>query len=369
MKKIIAAALFAGLAAAGAASAQTTGLVSVSNSSGSTTPNPGASDAAFGSVTLTATQPGTTGNVTVSSLPFTLTTGNGASASNLTSCEVLNSNGSTLTSGSNVIGTAGASGAFTLDSPLTISGGQSATLSVRCDVVSGASTGGTYQFTFSTPTATGAGTTSGAGLRVNLNTSPNVRPGAQDTLFGLITLSAAQSSSAIQVASIPISASFVNGAQVGHISDCRVRSLSNLVTPLNNGANAVGIVQGATTIPLDSPLVVGAGSSQTLAFTCDVSAAAPIGGGVTLSMTPSSVPATVVGSGTSVTPTVGVGSNNIPGATSGTVVFANVTSPGPSVPGIPNTGADMAQNLFLLAVASIVALGGFFLARRMMASI
>lgn len=358
-KKLMGAVAFSLLATAGAASAQTTNFVNVSTQQPSTAPSAGQNGATIGTVTLTAAQSGDFGNVSLASLPVTLTTGNGASASNLTGCQVFGSNGTALTTGNNGVGTAAGSNTFTFDTPLMIAGGQSTTLTVRCNVASGTPSGGTFQISAGMPAYSTA-------LAINLNTTPNARPGAQDTLLALLTLSGMRSGAATQIQAIPLNVSFSNGAQAGHISDCRVRNLTNLTNPLNNGGNAIGIVQGSNTIPLDNPLQVGAGSTQTLAITCDVSAAAPVGGSVGLSITPGSFATTVVGSGSTITPTTGFSANGQLGATSGTIVFSNtVTTPTPTVPGVPNTGSDAMQNLMLLAIAGLVALGGIFLARRL----
>lgn len=359
---VLSALTFSVVAFAGVVSAQTTNFVNVSTSGGTTSPSAGQSGATLGTITLTAAQAEEFGNVSLSSIPVTLTTGNGATASNLTGCQLFGPTGTALTSGSNSVGTAGATNTFTFDTPLQIAGGQSTTLSIRCNVASGAASGGTYQFSAGMPTF-------GTGLHVNLNASPNVRPGAQDTLLALISLSGIRSGSATQIQSLPLTVSFNNGAQVGHLTDCRVRNLSNLTNPLNNGGNAVGITQGTNTIPLDNPLQIAAGSSQTLAFTCDVSAAAPVGGQVTMSLTPSSLAATVVGSGSIVTPTAGFTANGQVGATSGTVTFSNTATPTtpttPTVPGVPNTGNNSIPALILLTLSGIVALGGLLMARRL----
>lgn len=206
-------------------------------------------------------------------------------------------------------------------------------------------------------------------LALNMYTSPRVEQGGQDVLLALVALSARNSSSAVQISSVPLSVNFGNGATVSHLSDCRVRDVNAFTTSLNNGANAVGIVAGANTIPLDASFQVNAGATRTLALTCDVSASAPLGGTFDLSVTPSTFAATVVGGTTSVTPTTGLNSNGQSGPTSGTAtVVADVTPTAPSIPGVPNTGSDVTQNLILLAMAGAVALLGIILARRIAAA-
>ncbi len=343
-------------------SSQTQNLVTVTTTAASTTPSAGSSGAVLGSVTLSASQSGQFGNVALSSIPLSLTTSGGATASNLTSCQLYNANGTALTTGANIIGTASGTNTFTFDSPLMVQGGQTTTLQVRCNVASGSPSSGTYQFSAGMPIMS-------AGLMATLNASPSVRVGAQDTLIALMSLSAQRSGSPIQVASLPLTVSFMNGAQAGNISDCRVRNLTNLVAPLNNGGNAIGIVQGSNSIPLDTPLQINAGSMMTIAFTCDIASNVPLGGQISLALTPGSIPATVVGSNATVTPTTGFGTNNQPGVTSGTVVFTSVSAPTsptqPTVPGVPNTGSNSSSTLSLLLATGFLALAGMYMARRL----
>lgn len=204
-------------------------------------------------------------------------------------------------------------------------------------------------------------------VSMNLYASPRIERGAQDSLVALIAFSANNSSTAVQIPSLRINTSFANGAQVSDLSDCRVRNINSILTPLNTGGNAVGITSGDTTIPLDAPLSISSGTTVTLALTCDVAASSPLGGTVTFSATPGSQLANVQGSSTTVTVTTGLNTNGSTGPVSGTaLVVADVTpvTPIPSVPGVPNTGSDAAQNLMLLLAAAVVAAGGFMLARR-----
>ncbi len=203
-------------------------------------------------------------------------------------------------------------------------------------------------------------------LAVNVYTSPRIERGAQDALLALISLSAKDSNSAVQIPSVRIDTSFGNGAIVGDITDCRIRNLNNITSALNNGANAVGVTSGSTVIPLDAPFVVAMGTTATLALTCDIAPTAMLGGTIVIGTTLGSFTATVPGSGTTATVTVGKTTANVDGPLSGTAtVVADLTPNVPSVPGVPNTGGDSTQNLILLAIAGIVALGGIFLARRL----
>lgn len=202
-------------------------------------------------------------------------------------------------------------------------------------------------------------------LGANLYVSPRVERGAQDTLLALVSLSAKDSNSAVQVPSLRIDTSFANGAVVGDITDCRVRNVNNLTSALNNGGNAVGVTSGSTVIPLDSPYVVSTGTTATLAITCDVASSAMLGGTITMSLSPGSQTANVQGSSTTVTVTTGQTTTGSTGPTSGSAqVVADATPSTPTVPGVPNTGSDAAQNLMLLALAGFVAIGGVMVARR-----
>ena len=205
-------------------------------------------------------------------------------------------------------------------------------------------------------------------LGINIYTSPRIERGAQDTLVTLVSLSARDSSTAVQVPSLRIETSFGNGAMVGDITDCRLRTVNNLTSALNNGSNAVGITSGATVIPLDTPFVVAMGTTATLALTCDVASTAALNGTITLGVAPSSQSATVQGSSTTVSVSTGRTTTGSDGPLSGTAQIVADATPStpttPTVPGVPNTGSGTTQNLIMLALAGVVALGGIFLARR-----
>jgi len=354
--------------AAGFASAQSPS-VNVSNQGSATSPSSGASGVTLGTFTLATTQSGSAGDVQVTSIPLTLTTGSGANASDLSSCQVYNSNGSVISSSG--LAVVSGTNTVTFSSPVQIGGGQSAQFTVRCNVGSNISSGATYQFTAGMPTlSTGSVTTpTGAALSLALGTTPVVRPGAQDTPMAVISLSASNSNSSIQVSALPISLSFGGGASASSISDCRIRPLGNLGTALNSGGNVPTIISGSNTITLDSPLSVSAGNSTSVVLTCDVSASAPSGGTVLVSITPSSVPATVSGSSTTVTPTTATASNGNAAPTAGSVLIsasAPVTG-GPTIPGVPNTGFGENTNLMVIFASAIAMILGAVLLRRRMA--
>lgn len=208
-------------------------------------------------------------------------------------------------------------------------------------------------------------------LGINLYASPRIERGAQDALVALVSLSARDSNSAIQVPSIRLDTSFSNNAVPGDITDCRVRNVNSMTSALNNGGNAVGIPAGSTVIPLDTPYVVATGTTATLALTCDVAPTAALGGTITVGVTPGAQNANVQGSSTTVSVSVGRTTTGANGPTSGTAQIVSDATPSvpttPNVPGVPNTGSGAMQNLLMLALAGLVALGGFMLARRIAA--
>jgi hypothetical protein len=359
------------MAIAGFASAQSTPNVTVSNQGSVTSPSAGTSGATLGTFTLISNQSGSAGDASVTSIPLTLTTGSGGNVSDLSSCQVYNANGSVV--GSSGLGSlSSGTNTVTFNSPVQINGGQSAQFTVRCNVGNNISSGATYQFTAGTPTlstSTATTTATGPALNVVFTATPVVRPGAQDALIGVVTLSASRSNSAIQVSSLPISVSFAGGATAGSITDCRVRNVGSMGTALNNSSNIPNIISGSNTITFDSPLQIAAGSSLILALTCDVAGTAPSGSTLLVSVAPGSIPASVVGSSTTVTPTTGTTANGNAAPTAGSVLISSSASipGGPTIPGVPNTGFGGNTNLLVLASSMIAILLGAVLLRRRMA--
>lgn len=352
------------MATVGFASAQSTN-VNVSNQGSATAPSSGASAVTLGTFTIATTQSGAAGNVNITSVPLTLTTGSGGNVSDLTSCQVYNSNGSVVAS-SGLGSLSSGTNTVTFNPAVQINGGQSAQFTVRCNVANNISSGATYQFTAGTPSASSPSATSPA-LSAIFNGTPVVRPGAQDVSVGLITLSADLSNVAIQVSSLPVSLSFGGGASAGTITDCRVRDISNLATPLNNlSGNVPNMINGSNVITLDKPLQIPAGSSVTLSLTCDIASTAPSGSTLLMSVTPGSIPASVVGSSTTITPTIGRAANGGDGPTSGSVLISAGTS-GPIIPGVPNTGFGGETNLMVIFASLIAMILGAVLLRRRMA--
>jgi hypothetical protein len=350
------------MAAAGFVSAQS--VPSVSNQGSATAPGAGSSGVILGTFTLVSNQ---SGSVNVTSVPLTLTTGSGGNASDLSSCQVYNSNGTAI-SASGLGSLASGTNTVTFTTPVAINGNQSAQFTVRCNVASNISSGATYLFTAGTPTlSSGSSTTpTGAALNVALGTTPVVRPGAQDTPMAVISLSASNSNSSIQVSALPISLSFGGGASASSISDCRVRPLGNLGTALNSGANVPTIISGSNQFTLDNVLTVSAGNSTSVVLTCDVSASTPSGGTVLVSVTPGSVAARVSGSSTTVTPAAAITTNGNAAPTSGSVLISTTadTSGGPTIPGVPNTGFGGNTNLMVVLASAIAMILGAVLLRR-----
>jgi hypothetical protein len=102
--------------------------------------------------------------VRINSLPFILTTGNGAASGTLTNCTVVNENntgvdlnaapgnGSGLVSGLNTIG---------FSSPLVLAAGTITTLQLRCDASAGLVSGGTFTFSMNTANVSATGVSTG----------------------------------------------------------------------------------------------------------------------------------------------------------------------------------------------------------------
>lgn len=339
--------------------------VTVSNQGSTVSPSANASAVTLGSFTLVSNQ---SSQANIASIPLTLTTGSGGNPSDLSSCQVYSSNGSAI-GASGLSSLSNNTQTVTFNSPFQLGGNQSANLTVRCNVGSNIASGATYQFSAGTPTLTGSTSNpSGAALSVALGTTPVVRPGAQDAPMAVITFSASNSNSSVQVSSLPISLSFGGGANAGSVSDCRIRPLGNLGTALNSGANISTVVSGSNVITLDSPLAVSAGNSTSVVLTCDISGSAPSGGTVLVSVTPNSIPATISGSSTTVTPTTATTTNGNVGPTSGSVLISDsapVTS-GPLIPGAPNTGlgGNGTTDFLVLASSALAVLFGALLLRR-----
>ncbi len=348
---------------AGAAFAQTTtttnGGVIISTTPVSTTITPSAG-ATLGTITITGDQTG----ASITSLPISISAGGGASASNLTNCQVFNSNGTALGAGLSPVA---GSNSFVLSSPLAVGGTTgTTTLTFRCDVATGTPAGSTFSIVAGNPVL-------GTGLAINLDTAPSVPAGSAGVALANISVDASRSGSAINLSTVPVNVSAGNGAAMGNLSNCVIR---NSVTGLNL-SNSLALTGGSQTFSLFAPLNVAGGAATMLSFICDVSTATPVGGTFSIAVAPNAFSATNAATGATITPVpvVGNGANGLPASTSGVVIVSGSTggtgstggsTGGGTTPGIPNTGlGGTAMATFaVLLLSALVALGGTMFLRR-----
>jgi hypothetical protein len=350
----------------GVSFAQTANNVTVSSTPVTTSPGPGSTGVTLGTFMLTGTNGAT---YSVTSVPITLATANGAQPTELSDCQLFNSNNAALNSGNNQMNAlVNGNNTITLDQPLSVNG-TATTLTLRCNVGSGAVSGGTYQFIAGTPvfTTTSTGTTGTSPmLGVSLTTVPSVNAGVQNAVLALLTLDASNSNQNVSVTSIPVMLSF-SGADPSNYSNCSLRSASSLTTPLNTGNNAItATTNGTISFTLDTPLSIAEGSADILALTCSISPSTAAGSSIAVSLNPGSVMANSASSGT-FTPVVSTNTNGTAVPTSGTVEITmpststTVTTPVTTTePGAPNTGAggNSTSNLIAIVASLLVALGG-----------
>jgi hypothetical protein len=321
----------------------------------------------LGTVTLTGS-----GGATVTSIPLTFTSSGGAALSHLSNCQLYNTSGTSLTTGGNVVTSIGSGASvFQFNAPISVSSSPT-TLTVRCDVGSSIPSTGMFSYTVGTPTL-GTGTTTQPtlpALSVNLDVAPSVPRGSNDVALANISLGAGTSSS-VRISSIPLDVVAGANASVTNLSDCRIRDASNVGGSLSNSVNVLS--SGATVFTLTNPIIIPAGGSEMLSFTCDVTSSTPIGGTFTISIVPGNVGATNPTTGAAITgvPATGIGPNGLPAATSGTVIVTGTVpggggGTGTTTPGIPNTGlgGNVAMTLGILLLAGLLALGGAALMRR-----
>ncbi len=309
----------------------------------------------LGTVTIGAP---TSGNASLTSIPLTLNAANGGVASNLSNCQLYNANGVAVSGAGSV---AAGSNTINFSNPLnltTTSG--NTTLTVRCDVAAGTASGSTFQFTAGQPTFS-------PGLQVSVAASPTAQVGTNLAPLALITLDATRSGQNIRLNSLPLTITATGGAGTGNLSNCGVRNVASLATPLNTGVNAVGSFTSGPSINFDAPLTVNAGSSVVLAVTCDVASSAPVGGSFQVSLNPGALSAFNTSNNAAVTPSTGFTSTGGVAPTSGTVVLSSAASnPGtPSTPGVPNTGfggLDTSNMMVLLLSGLLAAMAAGYLA-------
>ena len=347
--------LFAGVASAQTVAAPA-GPVNVTTTPVTTGVVSGTPGTTFGTINVSGNGGGT---YAISSIPITVVPGNGAQLSSLSNCQLFNSaTGASISGGNavNVLGTG--TNTFNLSTPLQVSGATT-TLSVRCDVASTATNGGTYQFIAGNPIFA-------PGLGIMVTTPASVPAGRAGALLALVTLDGTRSGTQTNVSAIPVTLTF-NGASASEFSNCNLSNVTSLGTPLNTGTNAVGSLNTngtATTIALNTPLAVTAGSAQILALSCDVSPVTPAGSTVTVAVDPATIAATNGSTGGGITPTGDFTPNGSIAPIIGTV---EITAPGVTIPGVPNTGegGNAPINLMILALSGLVVIAGsVFLLKR-----
>ena len=306
--------------------------------------SPGTASTTLTTFQLVATQ----GNsVQTSALPFTLSFSSGASPSHLSGCQILNSSGTVLNSGT-LNSTIAGTNTITFDSPVVVTPGTAQNFALRCSVSSSAPIGSTFQVAalpgstiFSFPGSLAVTATAIPGIQNNTVTMSNVT-------LGTLRLDAGASGSAIRVTSIPLSASTIGSATTGSVSGCQIFD-SNGVS-LNSG-NVSGTLASSNSLTLNSPLIIPGGSATTLSLRCTVLP----GTGGTLVLLPGAgtFNATAVTTGASVTPSITTLAS-APFAIGGTITP-------PIVPGVPGTGlGDYTREIAVSAALALVLLAAGF---------
>jgi len=227
-------------------------------------------------IQLDATQSGE--DVQLSSLPVFLTLGAGASASNLSNCQLTN-NGTPLNTNNIPTIVGGSNNTFSFDSVLDVPKGTLVTLNLQCTVAGGST--GTYQFgVTSAPTVTGAtsrnsvvasipGSNTGpvmtlsAGGTLSLSLDPSspryniVAGGSSNVLLGAYSVSATNENINLTKLGLTLtsgSAADLLGSQV---------TLWNAATNTQIGTATFGSTNAATST-LSTPLLVTTAGPQTI---------------------------------------------------------------------------------------------------------
>lgn len=99
--------------------------------------------------------------VRISSLPFILTTGNGAASGTLTNCTVVNESNVNSDLSGNSGGLVAGINSINLSNPLVLAAGTVTTLQLRCDATGGLVSGGTFTFSMNTANVAGTGVSTG----------------------------------------------------------------------------------------------------------------------------------------------------------------------------------------------------------------
>jgi hypothetical protein len=350
---------------AGLALAQTDSM-SASFNSNITTPSGGSQAVALGTVTLGAQGEGP---FTVASLPLTLQTYNGASAKDLSNCQLMNGTGVSLNADHiPTIAQAGTPTIFVFDAPLSLSNSVDTQLTLECDVAPSIASNATYLFEVGAPSATvptnlstastntsTASTVSREGETTALLTvAPSVPAGSQNVSLATLSIAGA-ANTATTLNSIPVAIQYEGGAS---LTNCSIQNADALGVPLSS---IVTPVTSPTTFTLISPVNVPANTVQRYALVCSVGTAAPQGSRITLSVDPAIVGA---GSSDSLTGTVSI---TAPVTGNGAGAESGIGSNGGSIPGIPNTGVggDALATLLILALSLFAAFIGATVTRKM----
>ena len=287
--------------------------------------------------------------VTVQSMVVTaVATGFGGSTSNLRSVSLVNSSGVVVAGPVDFTGTPGAQTATFTNSITFPTGLRTYTFkgTVPSDYTNGASivlttnpsawTGVQGQITGNTVAITTVAfpmntmTVRSASLAVTASTNPaanTVVAGGQKVLFANIQLDASQSGEDIRIASFPV---FESGSgAVGNLNSCQVWDGT---TSLNNNTVLNTVVAGQNTITLDNSLTVAKGTTKTLAFTCNLSAAATPGSTYQFGVSSVGFTSTGVGatSGNTVTPAVTTTNSGLQTVASAASLTVNIDPSSPA---------------------------------------
>jgi hypothetical protein len=117
--------------------------------------------------------------VRITSLPFILSTGNGAVASTLTNCRVVNESNTGVnlnTAPGNNVGLSSGLNTISLNSPLVLNAGTVTTLDLICDPSAGLVAGGTFTVSMNTANVAATGATTGLPAVVTVRGAAPVIP-------------------------------------------------------------------------------------------------------------------------------------------------------------------------------------------------
>ncbi|MEX2010263.1 MAG: hypothetical protein WD874_00465 [Parcubacteria group bacterium] len=179
-------------------------------------------------------------------------------------------------------------------------------------------------------------------------TSPLVANSSSATMARLL-IDTTGATEAVRVSSLPFNLVLGSGALASSLENCRVYNEANPTVAISSATSLSG---GLNAVALNSPLILNAGTLNTLALRCDINSSIVAGGTYTFTMNTADFSATGVTSGLPATVTV-----------RGAVV---VIPPAVITPGFPATGAtnDAAQNILVMLGSISLAAVGFHYARK-----